>query len=97
MERDVGDNKSLLYTLELEDGSLMAVWGSTIIDTRLKNVKIGEVVKIQYLGKEKSKKRKGATYNNFEVFHGELETELEEPEEEPEVDFGTVLEEMNKK
>lgn len=98
IEENVGENNSMLYTLEIEDGSRIAVWGSTILDVRLKNTKIGEVVKIKYLGKEKSEKRKGATYNNFEVFHGEL-TDLEEELKEPEdgTDLEEALEELKKK
>lgn len=73
IESGVGSNESMLYTFEVPtaDGKteLKAVWGSTVLDTRLKNVKIGEIVKIEFLGKEKSKDRKGATYNNFDVFH----------------------------
>lgn len=71
-EENVGPNNSKLYNIELEDGTKTSVWGSTVLDVRLKNVKPGEVVKITYLGKEKSDQRKGATYKNYEVYHAEL-------------------------
>ena len=68
-EEGVGENDSMLYEFELKDGSRVNVWGSTILDTRLKNIIIGEEVKIVYLGREKSKKRKNTEYKNFDVFH----------------------------
>lgn len=75
MEENVGPNDSKIYNFELEEldennnPKMAAVWGSTVLDTRMKNVKIGEIVKIDYLGKEKSESRKGSSYNNFDVFH----------------------------
>ena len=68
-EENVGPNHSNLYTLELPDHSHLAVWGNTILDTRFKNLQPGDQVKIEYLGKKKSKKRKGAEYHDFEVYH----------------------------
>ena len=68
VEKEVGANASNLYTFKLEDGELISVWGSTILDTRLKNLEIGEEVKISYLGKEKSP-TSGREYKNFDVFH----------------------------
>ena len=68
-EEGVGENESILYEFELKDGSRVNVWGSTVLDTRLKNIVVGEEVKIVYMGMEKSKKRKNAEYKNFDVFH----------------------------
>lgn len=68
-ESNVGPNHSNLYTFRVKDGSLLAVWGNTILDTRFKNLEFGELVIIHYLGKVKSEKRKGAEYHNFEVYH----------------------------
>lgn len=68
VEEGVGPNNSMLYTFDTDEGKV-SVWGSTVLDIRLKNVEIGEEVKIVYLGKEKSEQRKGATYKNFEVYH----------------------------
>lgn len=75
-QENVGPNGSFLYTFELEDGSLTSVWGSTILDVRLKNVKEGEIVEIKYLGEEASEKRRGSKYKNFEVSHGYLDEEI---------------------
>ena len=68
-EENVGPNNSNLYTLELPDHSHIAIWGSTVLDTRFKNLQPGDQVKVIYLGKEESEKRKGASYHNFEVYH----------------------------
>lgn len=68
-EEGIGDNNSTLYTLELPDGSPISVWGSTLLETRFKNLKSGELVKIVYLGQEESPNRKGKYYHNFDVFH----------------------------
>lgn len=67
-EENVGDNNSILYSFDV-DGDVVNVWGSTLLDTRLKNVKYGEEVIIEYLGEEESQKRKGAKYHNFDVYH----------------------------
>lgn len=67
-EEKVGPNESNLYTFELPDHSNIGVWGNTVLDIRLKNLKFGEEVKIEYLGKETSEKT-GREYRNFEVYH----------------------------
>ena len=67
-EENVGPNESNLYTFEKQDGTKIAVWGNTLLDTRFKNLLEGEEVKIEYLGKQKSEKTQ-RTYHNFEVYH----------------------------
>ena len=68
-EVEVGPNNSNLYNFKVADGSFVSVWGNTILDGRFKNLTEGEEVKIVYLGKVKSEKRKGAEYHNFDVYH----------------------------
>lgn len=68
-EEGVGPNESNLYTIETKDGERLGVWGSTVLDTRFKNIQIGEEVKIVYKGLVKSKQRKGAEYHDFDLFH----------------------------
>ena len=68
-EEGVGPNNSKLYTFQLSDGSFRDVWGTTILDTRLKNVTMGEEVKIVFLGEKPSPNRKGKSYRDFQVFH----------------------------
>ena len=93
VETEVGPNKSTLYTLKTSTGETISVWGSTIIDTRLKNVEVGEEVKIIYLGKMKSEKRKGAEYHNFKVFHRLLESN--DVEVTPDIDFDQLTAELD--
>jgi hypothetical protein len=48
---DVGPNKSMLYTLE-ERGTQerRSVWGSTILDSRMIQVAVGEEIRIEFKG-----------------------------------------------
>lgn len=64
----VGPNDANLYEFEKLDKSTISVWGSSILDARFKNLKVGEEVKVVYLGKLKSEKT-GRQYHNYEVFH----------------------------
>lgn len=73
---NVGANNATIYEFEIDDGSMVGMWGNTILDTRLKNVKESEGVKIEYLGKTKSEKTK-REYRNYEVYHGEVEEDIE--------------------
>ena len=76
-EEEVGPNKANLYSFRKEDKTIIAVWGSTLLDTRYKNLMEGEEVKTIYLGTVESEKS-GRTYHNYEVFHREVETSKEE-------------------
>jgi len=69
-EENVGPNESNLYSFEV-DGQIISVWGSAIIDTRLKNAGVGELVTIIYYGKMVSPKTK-REYKHFEVYHKEV-------------------------
>lgn len=73
-EEGVGPNNSTIYNFEV-DGAMKTVWGSTVLDTRLKNVQMGETVVIIYHGLKVSEKRKGSKYHDFEVYHKRLEDE----------------------
>lgn len=79
-EENVGPNNSNLYTFEIAGGEHKAIWGTTLLDTRFKNLKFGEEVKVVYLGKVKSEQRKGAEYHNFEVYHRMPDFRKEEEE-----------------
>ena len=70
MEVGVGPNNSKMYSLDVK-GKTIGVWGTTLLDARLKNLVVGEEVKIVYLGKAKSPKS-GREYHNFEVYHRSL-------------------------
>lgn len=77
IENEVGPNASTLYTIQKEDGEFISVWGSTVLDARLKNITIGEEVMINYLGKGKGQKGK-KDYHNFEIFHRVVPTDIVE-------------------
>lgn len=68
MEENVGDNNSNMYYLEQDNGETIGVWGSTVLDVRLKNVKVGEMVKVVYQGVKKSEKTK-RDYKDYDVYH----------------------------
>ena len=68
MQEKVGPNESKMYDFEISGGGNMSVWGNTVLDVRLKNVAVGDEVKIVYLGPETSDKTK-REYHNFDVFH----------------------------
>ena len=48
-EDEVGENKSWMYDIETPEG-VKNVWGSAILDSRMKFVKIGNKLKITYKG-----------------------------------------------
>lgn len=71
-EEHVGPNDSNMYRLQIESDTEgtkeIGIWGNTVLDGRFKKVEVGEEVKIEYLGKEKSPKT-GREYHSFEVYH----------------------------
>lgn len=64
-ETGVGDNNSNRYNLEKDNGEVVSVWGSTTLDTKFAQVKIGEMVRIEYMGMGKGKS--GRSYHDFKV------------------------------
>ena len=48
-QKDVGDNKSTLYSLETSEG-VKDVWGCAVLDTKMSLTKVGEKLKITYQG-----------------------------------------------
>jgi len=66
VEEEAGENKSMLYHLETEN-AIRGVWGSAVLDQKMKFFEVGDYVKIIFLGiKEGGKK----DYKDFEVFKG---------------------------
>ena len=84
VETEVGPNKSNLYSFKTENGIVISVWGNTILDTRFKNLEVGDWVRIVYKGKTESPKT-GRTYHDFDVFKDE---DQGGPVGEPEVEVG---------
>lgn len=50
LDESVGRNNSKIYSLETSDGKRYKIWGSAILDDRLKYCKIGDKIKIVYEG-----------------------------------------------
>jgi len=75
-KENVGKNQSTIYTLEKEDGTKIGVWKSAVLEMRMKEVQVGDTVKIVYLGKQTNPKS-GRVFKNFEVFikSGNVEAE----------------------
>lgn len=68
VQSNVGQNSSMLYTIEQLNGERVDVWGSTVLDTRMKNVQVGNEVKIVFLGLGQKKGGKQAP-KLFDVYH----------------------------
>ncbi len=77
-DENVGPNNSMLYHIEQLDSSIIAVWGSTVLDTRMSEIAIGSQIKIQYLG-DVPTPGGGTPYHNFEVWQDKVEGEEEPP------------------
>lgn len=51
VETGVGQNGSTMYTVEQSsDHTTVNIWGSTVLDSRMKGIKVGEEVRIVYKG-----------------------------------------------
>lgn len=70
--REEANELSARYYLENEDGKVM-VWGSAVLDDRLKLVEIGTPIRITYKGKQKNSK--GRDMNIFKVEEGKKKQE----------------------
>lgn len=68
-EEHIGENNSTRYTIERKsDNEQVMCWGSTVLDGRMKPVKIGEEIVIWYQGEKPSEKRKGKFYHDWRVY-----------------------------
>jgi len=63
---NLGPKQSTMYILEQPGGDLVGVWETTALKSKFENVKVGDEVRIEYLGMAKSKM--GNNYHNFELF-----------------------------
>jgi len=66
VEKDIGENNSMMYTLETSDG-FKSIWGTTVLDMRMKLCKVGNKVRITFKGKEESKKGREVKIFKVEV------------------------------
>ena len=72
-EEHIKPNDSNIYTFKNLKGEEVCFWGNTLLDSRLATAEIGDLFKIVYLGKAKSKDGQ-REYHNFDIFHGKGET-----------------------
>jgi len=70
-KEDIGRYHKNLYTLEQLDGEKIAVWGSTQIDREFAKAKLGDFIKIVYLGKINNPKT-GNNFHSYDVYIGAL-------------------------
>lgn len=64
MSQEVGENNANVYNIETEDG-IKSIWGTTVLDQKMSLLKIGDDIKIIYLGKVKPEK--GKTYHDYKI------------------------------
>lgn len=62
----IGKNNSNLYKFELQDGTIVSVWGSVVLDDRLGSIETGTEVRIEYKGMIKNE-ASGRSFKNFIV------------------------------
>ena len=48
---------------------MMSVWDTAVLSVRLRNIEVGEEIKIVYLGKVVNKIKGRKPYHNFEIYH----------------------------
>ena len=90
VETNVGPNSSMMYHIEqLKDNEPISVWGSTVLDIRMGEVKVGQQVKITYKGEAKTGGRGGHKPKIFKV-------EYKDPEVPEDKDLADVAEEIMK-
>jgi len=58
-EPEIGENKSWMYNIETPEG-VKNVWGSAILDSRMKFAKVGDKIKITFKGLGESKAGRNA-------------------------------------
>ena len=67
-KENVGQNNSNIYMIQVDgEDEPTSVWGSTVLDTKFQEIGIGSEVKIEYLGKVKSKAPQ--PYKDFKVLY----------------------------
>jgi hypothetical protein len=64
---DKGSFGSSAYAIESQSGQTL-VWGSAVLDERMKYINIGDLVRIEYKGTQKNKR--GQDVKIFKVFKG---------------------------
>lgn len=72
VQKDIGVNKSMLYSIETAPSVVKNVWGAVILDSRMSLVKVGDKVKITYKGLSKEVSKGGK--NPAKIFKVEVDS-----------------------
>lgn len=66
-KHDVGANNSSVYNIQLQDGTVVAVWGSTVLDPKMAIVPDSSEVRITFEGLQKAKVPGRKPWKKFKV------------------------------
>ena len=70
-KENVGEMGSNLYRFEVEDSDfgkeIVGVWGTSVLDNKLQDLKEGDKVRISYLGEVASKTKGRRAYKDFGI------------------------------
>lgn len=64
-KRVVGPKQSVIYDIRVEDGTVVGAWGSMVLNEKMDEVRIGDMVSIEHTGDKVSKN--GNKYAIFTV------------------------------
>jgi len=65
-KEDVGVNKSAIYVIRTPTGELVGVWGSTVLNSKMASVNVGQFIAIEFIGM-KTPKSGGKPYKDWFV------------------------------
>lgn len=77
IKHNVGPNSSEMYVIEQKDGTILNVWGSKALNDEMAKIRIGQFIRLKYLGKQLTKggalkpaNKRGSTdsFHNWEIF-----------------------------
>lgn len=63
---EVGENKAMVYNLEQPNGKIVSIWGSKVLDQKMKLVKFGDDIRIVFLCEKKAEKG-NRTYKDYKI------------------------------
>lgn len=67
LRTEVGQNRSNVYEVQLENGELVSFWGSGLLDGKFKEIPMGVMVRVTYLGVKQPQTPAGRAYQDFKV------------------------------
>lgn len=66
IQTDVGPNNAKMYTVRTDAGDL-GIWGSTVLDGRFEQVKLGSIVRVTYMGESDKPGKFGKPFKLWKV------------------------------